>query len=479
MMIDNRQHIELTSLNVTSEELEALVAGIDRTRIVDLVKHSRYLKQMFRGFRPSRLPWSQVPARLARDAENNPGRFEALVGMWIESNNELLDEIVDISTDRLREELAELLARYGVESRLQILWALRFDGREKVQEALEAGLTEEIKDETSRLLSQAEQHTLALALETSRARVSELQSQLSEAESILKEANRLLRRKNEQIELGQAEVERLQEERQRLESQIDEQARGLEAFAVEQSQTQELLADERAKTEELRRSMRDLKETLRVQMASSRQEETQQKLNAALLSLEEERKASAELRLRLGKVEQKLEEAYAKRDLEQARSSDLVQQIERLAYDKDVIIEEKRQLIERVEDLQEQLRRARAHLQDRAVSETLARLPWKELDGRWSEEREEMRDQLRDLVSTVQRLDDAAFVPAGKWESWEKWVEVEMGLLQDILTSLEQVEEDSLVRLKQAQELLALRWYLLECTRQAILINLQETTFLK
>ena len=147
MITDNEQYLAI-SLNVTSEELEALVAGIDQARIVDLVKHSSHLKQVFRGFRPSRLPWSQVPVRLARDAENNQGRFEALVGMWIDSNNDLLDEIADISTDRLQEDLAELLARYGVENRLQVLWALRFDGREKIQEALESGLTEEIRDET-------------------------------------------------------------------------------------------------------------------------------------------------------------------------------------------------------------------------------------------------------------------------------------------------------------------------------------------
>ena len=333
------------------------------------------------------------------------------------------------------------------------------------------------QDETSQLLSQAEQHTLALALETSRARVSELQSQLSEAESILKEANCLLRRKNEQIEMGQADVERLQEERQRFESQIDEQARGLEAFAVEQSQTQKLLAEERAKTEELRRSVRDLKETLRVQMASSRQEETQQKLNAALLRLEEERKAAAELRLHLGKAEQKLEEAYAKRDMEQARSSDLVQQIERLAYDKDVIIEEKRQLIERVEKLREQVRSARKQLQERAVTETWARLPWSELDERWLEEREAMRDYLHDLISAVQSQGDATSAPRDKWASWEQWIEVEMALLQDILTSLEKADEDSLGDLKQAQELLALRWYLLEYTRQVALSRLQQTAF--
>jgi len=475
--MDNQQRSS-TTWDVTIEEIEALIAGIDRPLITDLVKHSPHLQRhVFPGFRPSRLPWSQVPPRLAREVENNPARFDDLVEMWIASNEELLDEIADIPTEHLREILAELLARYGVENRLQVLWALRIDGREKIQEALEAGLAEEISDETSHLLSQAQQHVLALTLEAARAQVADLQNQLAEAKSDLGDNRRLLQRKNEQFENSQAEVERLQEEREQLKAQIEEQAYSLEALAAEQNRTREQLREEQAKTEELRRSVRDLKETLRVQMASSRQEETQHKLNDALLRLEEERKEAAELRLRLSKVEQKLEEAYAKRDAEQARSDQLVQRLQRLEYDKGVIIEEKRRLTGRVEKLQEELRSAREQLQERAINEVLARLPWDELDERWLEEREAVRDHLCTMIGAVQSQDDVASAPMDKWESWAQWMEVESTLLQDILTSLEKADEDSLNTLKQAQGLLTLRWYLLECTRQVILAQLQETLF--
>jgi hypothetical protein len=473
----NDQPLQL-AVNATREEIEALVAGIDRSLITDLVKHSSGLQRyVFPGFRPSKLPWSQVPARLAREVEDNPARFEDFVRMWIASNEALLEDVADISTEQLHEDLAELLARHGPENRLQVLWALRFDGRETIREALEAGLAEEICDETSRLLSQAERHTLTLALETARSRVAYLQDRFTEAETILKEANRLLQRKNEQLETAQEEIERLRSERKQLTTQTEEQAGRLEALAAEQDQAQEKLEEEQAKTEELRRSVRDLKETLRAQIEGSRQEETQQELNQALLRLEEERKEAAELRLSLRKLEQQIEAAYAKRDREQARSAALEQQVDELQYDKEVIIEEKRQLAERLDRQGSELRSIRRRLQDRAAREALTQLPWEEMDRQWLEEREAVRDYLHGLVSFLQGQGEASTSPVDKWGMWDRWLEYETSLLQDVIPALDHANEESALMLRRAQQLLTLRWYLLEYTRQAVLSAIQTESF--
>ena len=124
-MSDDPNQKDVIAWDVSEDEIVALVSGIDRAHIIHLVKNSKYLRQhVFRGFRPSRLPWSQVPSRLAREVRDDFQHLEMLVGLWIESNLDLLEKVGDISADRLRESVAELLAHLGVENKLQVLWAL-------------------------------------------------------------------------------------------------------------------------------------------------------------------------------------------------------------------------------------------------------------------------------------------------------------------------------------------------------------------
>jgi chromosome segregation ATPase len=410
--------------------------------------------------------------------ENDPANINNFMGMWQASNEELREEIADIPVGQLEEGLAELLVHYGIEKRLQLLWALRFDERDGVREALEAGLADEITSETSRLLSQAQQQVLALSLESAQEQVTDLQSRLAKAQSDLEDSQRLLQRKKEQLGTEQARVENLQEENSHLRAQIHKYVHDLESLSVRWEQTQEQLTEEQAQTEELRHSLRHLKETLRAQIEGSRQEEVQERLNEALLKLEEERKETASLRLGLRKLEQQVKEAYAKRDIEQERSSKLEQKVERLEHDKGVIIEEKRRLTERIHHLDEELRGTHDQVKERAVSEILRELPLNELNDRWTEDREAIRDHLHALVAEGERKGDITASPIDRWVTWEQWLEDERALLQDALTPTRSDDEDNLGALRRAQELLALRWYLLECTRQVILTKMQDTLFL-
>jgi len=478
-MSDDVQQESTPSQNLTEDEIAALVSGIERPQIVELVKHSSHLQQhIFRGFRPSRLPWDQVPARLAHHAYGDSGRLKTLIALWVASNGDLLDEVKAISPDQVREGVAELLARRGIESKLQVLWALRLDNREEVRQALEGGLADEITAETSELLSQVQSNVLIVALENAQAQVAELRDKLTEAESSREDSRRLLQHKNEQLEAAQAKITGLEEEQARLLARLEEQTLTQEKLEVELSATRQQLADVQAANTELRQSVRDLKATLQAQIESSRQEDTQQRLNEALWALEEVRKEAAGLRLKANKLEQQLENAYAGREEEREHNKALTQQLQRLERAKEVVIKEKRGLMQRIEVLQDDLDSTRHQLQDQVADEGLDVLRLSELDDRWLEEREAIRDYLHTLVSSLWAETETQPPETDQWGLWAQWLEREASLLRDVLTTLDSgINLDSVERVEDAQQLLALRWYLLEYTRQAMLSAAQESAF--
>jgi len=478
-MSDDVQQESTPSQNLTEDEIAALVSGIERPQIVELVKHSSHLQQhIFRGFRPSRLPWDQVPARLAHYAYGDSGRLKTLIALWVASNGDLLDEVKAISPDQVREGVAELLARRGIQSKLQVLWALRLDDREEVRQALEAGLADEITAETSELLSRAQSNVLIVALENVQAQVAELRDKLTEAESSREDSRRLLQHKNEQLEAAQAKITGLEEEQARLLARLEEQTLTQEKLEAELSAARQQLADEQAANTELRQSVRDLKATLQAQIESSRQEDTQQRLNEALWALEEVRKEAAGLRLKANKLEQQLENAYARREEEREHNKALTQQLQRLERAKEVVIKEKRGLMQRIEVLQDELDSTRHQLQDQVADEGLDVLRLSELDDRWLEEREAIRDYLHTLVSSLWAETETQPPETDQWGLWAQWLEREASLLRDVLTTLDSgINLGSVERVEDAQQLLALRWYLLEYTRQAMLSAAQESAF--
>jgi hypothetical protein len=454
--MSDEQQAEDIIQEISEEDLATLIAGIDHSRIVDLVKHSSHLQQhVFRGFRPTRLPWEQVPGRLARYACDDRGRVDSLISRWVASNKDLLDEVEAISPDNIREGVVNLLARRGIENKLQVLWALRFDEREEVQQALEDGLAEEITAKVSELIFQAQC-----------VQVAELQDN-----------RRLIRHKNEQIVTLQSRVAELEGDRALLLDRIGEQTSAQEALEAELITLEQQLADEQATSVELRRSVQDLKSTLQVQAASSRQEETQQQLNETLLTLEEERRQTASLRLKLGKLEQQLENAYARRDEERERNDTLAQQVQKLERAKEVLIEEKRVLTQRFEQLQDESERIRRHVRDQALHETLDTVPLPGLEEVWTKEREAVRDYIHALTDSLQPGRDTPLTPVNKWELWSQWLAYEASMVQAILNALSNEVDSGLDDIKRAQQLLALRWYLLEYTRQAILSAAQEPEF--
>jgi len=466
--------VQTLNWELSETDIVELIRGIDRKYIVELVKRSKYLqRRVFAGFRPTHLPWKQVPTRLARDASSDPNKLETLLNVWRESNRDLLEEVSALSTRNLREGVVELLIRRGVENRGRILWALRLDSRPEVQEALKQGLAQELSGETPALISRAQRTLLAEALETARKQLAEAEAKSHSIQAELDDLRRLVQHKIEQVETWRACYETAIAEQEQLRTRIAELEAQHQADQDTITELQRQLEDERAAAQELRRSVADLKATLRAQAEERGTDE-------ALLELEEERKTSARLRLKVEKLEQRLENAYIKRDeaLEQVES--LRRELKRVQYDKGVIIEEKRRLQAQVEELQAELKELRTQHDEQAYERVLAVIPIADLESAWLNARQAIREYIHSVLSVL-RAEGGTQAKVDKVALWQEWVEREVSLVKDVLAALDAYPEKKVLpdqtQLQEAQKLLALRWYLLEYTRQAIR-HAEETAFL-
>lgn len=397
------------SPQLSEADIAELVQGIDREHIVRLVKQQEYLqRRVFAGFRPTHLPWRQVPKKLAQDAAGHPDRVDHLFNLWIRSNQDLLDEVSHLSVENLREGVVELLVRRGLEERKQILWALYIDGRPEVEQALEDGLERELVEEASVLISQAEANIL------------------------------------------EEEVATLKEQRRSDQQTI--------------MNLQRQLAEEQERVQELRRSVKDLRSSLQAQSED-------RDLDEALLELEEERQNSARLRLKVESLTHDLRQAYEKRDGVRQKVESLEQEVQRLNHDKRVIIEEKRRLQERMEGLQTQVKNLRVRQSEQASERLMAAIPIEDLESAWQQAREDVRDHIH-RVRAVLGTDPQSTVALDKNALWQDLVGRELSLVGEGLAELDTYPETGklpeTVTFRKAQKLLALRWYLLEYTRQAV-----------
>ncbi len=466
--------VQALDWKLSEADIVELIQGIDRRYIVELVKHDKYLqRRVFAGFRPAHLPWKQVPIKLARYANSDPSKLQTLVTAWMVSNREILREVSALSAVDLREGVIEMLVRHGIENRSQILWALRLDNRPEVQKALEQGLAQELSGETRTLISQAQGTLLAEALENARKQLAEAEAKTHSIQAELDKLRRLIQHKTQQLETRRISHETVIAELQQLRTRTGRLENQHQADQDTIAELQRQLEDERAVSQELRRSMSDLKTTLRAQAKERGTDE-------ALLKLEEERKTTARLRLKVTRLEQRLENAYTKRDEAWGQVESLRKELKRVQYDKEVIIEEKRRLQAQVEELQAELKELRTQHDEQAYEQVLAAIPIADLESAWLNARQAIREYIHSVLSTM-RTASKTQVKVNKVDLWQEWVEREFSLVKDALVALDTYPETKLLpdqaQLQEAQKLLALRWYLLEYTRQAIRCADEETTF--
>lgn len=453
------------SPQLSEADIAELVQGIDREHIVRLVKQQEYLqRRVFAGFRPTHLPWRQVPKKLAQDAAGHPDRVDHLFNLWIHSNQDLLDEVSHLSVENLREGVVELLVRRGLEERKQILWALYIDRRPEVEQALEDGLERELVEEASVLISQAEANILAEALEIARERLAEAEAGRNVAEAEVEKLQRLAQRRADEIQRRRASYDVVAAEKTQLEEEVatlKEQRRSDQQTIMN---LQRQLAEEQERVQELRRSVKDLRSSLQAQSED-------RDLDEALLELEEERQNSARLRLKVESLTHDLRQAYEKRDGVRQKVESLEQEVQRLNHDKRVIIEEKRRLQERMEGLQTQVKNLRMRQSEQASERLMAAIPIEDLESAWQQAREDVRDHIH-RVRAVLGTDPQSTVALDKNALWQDLVGRELSLVGEGLADLDTYPETGklpeTVTFRKAQKLLALRWYLLEYTRQAV-----------
>jgi DNA repair exonuclease SbcCD ATPase subunit len=215
-------HVEAILESASREDLERLVRGIDRDRIVNWVKHSKHLQQqVFSGFRPTHLQWERVPTLLAQDAEGHLDRVYSLLKKWRMSNKALCQRVAEeVDAETIEDDVAKLLSSLGIQERDHLLWAMLLDEREEIQSALTNGLREALTNETSTLMVKAEKHQLAQELKEANQEIADLKSQLGQLEEmqsnqqwLLDEATQAdtqLQKAIQQRDAAQAEIETLQ-----------------------------------------------------------------------------------------------------------------------------------------------------------------------------------------------------------------------------------------------------------------------------
>jgi hypothetical protein len=465
MAEEGKLSTEELNLELDEADIAELVQGIDQERIIGLVKHTKYLRQhVFPGFRPDHLPWSQVPDKLAHDANGDPHKVELILKFWRECNTELLADVANLSTDDLRKGVIELLIRRGVESRERIRWALRLDNRPEVQQALKEGLDQELSGEASVLINQTQCTLLAQTLEEAQTQLTESEKERKAAQAELEDLRRLLQRKTEQVEKWRTSYETVAAEQGELRARLSE----LEAQHQTDQRTvanlQHQLQDEQTAAQELRRSVADLKATLRAQTE-------ERGAGEALLQLEDERKASASLRLKTEKLTQQLGDAYRKRDETLAEVEAVKKQLERAQYDKSAVIEEKRRLQIQLGGMQAELKELRTVRDEQTYQRVLEAIPIANLESAWLDARTAIRRHIHGVL-TVLKANGETQVELDKGALWQEWAEQENSLVKVVLAALGSYRETGILPdqagLKEAQRLLALRWYLLEYTSQVI-----------
>jgi DNA repair exonuclease SbcCD ATPase subunit len=473
MIKESQDFIETVLLSESEESLVRLISGIDRPLIVDLLRRNPKLHaQLFPGFRPHRPPWTQVPTKLARYARGNIEKMWSLVEMWLSTNGPLCQMVAEeVSTETIEDDVAELLAGLGLEERDRLLWALLLDEREEIQAALVGGLREALTDESSALMVRADQYRLVGALEVAHQEITDLKADLRK----LEEQNQLLRRRSKQTDELQAEQQRLLDSAAQAETQRQEAIHQREIARQEVEALQVELAQEQTRSRELQQSVSDLKASLEAAIASQQEttEEVKRRLDETLATLEDVRKDNAKLRLKASRLEEDRTIAYNKRDEERIQAETLTAQLGQLKRDKEVIIAEKREIHERLKQIEPELHGLREAL---TVMEEERRtmLSPSQVDDAWDKTVDALSNDLA-LMLSEQEAPISTVQSDKRWADWQTWQQMEAALVRPLLELPVSMSSEDLAEAERVQKLLALRWYLLEWLKLSILESLRQS----
>ena len=411
------------------ENLALLSQGISQKCVVGMVKGLPSLQRAFKGFRPSHLPWNRVPQTLVHYASSDSKRTKLLVDHWMHTKanfalRQYVAEKLDV-TD-FRPSLVSALAEAGAEKREALLCALLLDDRLEVRESIADEVRCELLEETSELVLEAQVRWQELERER------EIQRRLKNSEVQLTETRLQLDERAQQLQELQARFDELEQAGQQREDALSEAQRERQ-LACDQGDVW------RAAAEEVESRERDIKVECQQLKSQNANLEAQlqnfieahkrlAELDASYMALENEKRQTENSYRHL-----KREHSKAQRALEDERKHP--RQTVSLA------------LLD--ESWREALSSVASHLRAHSVTDVTSSGAEDELASVTADER------------------------AGDWRHWQQHeTRFARYLLEDSLdfeAAFPDELEACLSESGRAQQLLALRWYLIEGFRLRLL----------
>lgn len=405
----------------SSPDLEALTGhlsaldvpfGAERTRRIVSTLSKTAVKAILDGTNWAQKGGTSKPSDFARrqiimQASNHAKRCSYLAKIWITDHADLLTYMqANVEPDSLREDLATLFQEHEAKPE-EISLALRFDARESIRAASEE-LSSELLNEMSPLRAQ---YTIQQ----------------------LREENETLRSEKsdhaEEVEELQAKISDLESTRKKLRGTREELKHKAEHL-------EQKLADRNDEIQTVRDKLQTARSTVktRTEERDSAQQEVESLKNDLRLTkqtLESAREETNTARDAVGRV----------LDLDASPEPDQIASAIQSALDE----------VRRENDsLREDVERLRAERNQLAPA-------LDQIDEAWEDALDALSNRVAHELETAQH--DASVEPS---YDWKEWMTQEQSLITSLLSSMEDASEDNLSDARELQDLLQLRWYLLE-----------------
>lgn len=394
------------------DALRTLAEMLSKSRVKQLRKNNKWAE--IQGF-PNNAVSPQIRQLLTVRIEGELQRRKTLVLYWLVDHRKLLKQIAEsVSVESVRDDVLDLLSN-GAEPD-EVAWALRFNEREEIRDTVDSKLWDELHDEESTLLAKYSLRRLEKEYEELESRNKELQQEKSTVK---------------------ARVEQLNDELSTAQSTLEEQSQKIDRLNGEIV------------------SLRDEKEDLKVELENRNQElaDAKEELDR---KKEENRKTKTRLSDFRRKMSGELESIAAVLDIsdlpdDHKNATDaIIKQIEELQ-------EECRSLEDMVEDLEHEL------------DQLAPSLP--HIRREWTSTLEAFCQEVDTQLKSMEETFDS-HTPE---DDWSDWLSRERSTISDVLDNLEQPTDHHLGATKKIQDLLRLRWYLLEWIRLGLIRRLEST----
>ena len=397
---------------VDRDAIRSLVEMLSKSRVKQLRKNNKWAE--IRGF-PNNAVSPQVRKLLTVKIEGESKYRKTLVLYWLVDHRDLLKQIEEsVSVESIRDDVLDLLSN-GAEAD-EIAWALRFSTREEIRDAVDEELWNELHDEQSTLLAQYSLQRLEEEYEELESRNNELRQKNSTLEKRVKQLD-------DELSTAESKLEEQREKSNRLEGEIDS------------------LKDEKANLE-------------------SELDNQNQALGDVKGELEQEKKGHQKAKGQLSNLQRKMSKEL-ETIVDALGTSDLPDDHE----------DATNVILSHIEDLQEECRSLEDTVEDleHELDQLAPALP--HIRREWANTLESFHQE---VDAQLEKAEEASDSHAPE-DDWSEWLSRERSTITDVLANLEQPTDQHLSKTKNIQDLLRLRWYLLEWIRLGLIRRLEST----